>query len=148
MDALEFLQTLVGQPLCYGIKSPDLDLYDFGFGNFVRVHNWHGEERIVCTHILHVICRLKVIWKNGGHRVDKYYEDTPGEKFNAEVKRFIGLKVRQVELSDKNDLWLDLGDYWIVFATFENGEESWRFFTSDIDSPHLVASDSWLHFSI
>ena len=34
-----------------------------------------------------------------------------------------------------------------VFVTFENGEESWRFFTSNTDIPHLVASNSWLHFS-
>ena len=147
MDALEFLQTLVGLPLCYGLKSPDMDLYDFGFGNMGDVMNPCGDGKGVCTHILHVICRFKVIWKNGERRINKYYEDTPFEKFHSEVKRLIGLKVRRVALSDKNDLWLDFGDCWVVFATFENGEESWRFFTSDIDAPHLVASDSWLHFS-
>lgn len=30
MDAFKFLQTLFDQPLCYGLKSPDTDLYDFG----------------------------------------------------------------------------------------------------------------------
>lgn len=147
MDALEFLRTLVDLPLCYGLKSPDTDLYDFGFGNMVNVMNPFGGGKEACTHILHVTCRFKVIWKNGERRVDKYYEDTSCEKFHSEVKRLIGLKVRRVALSDKNDLWLDFGDYWVVFATFENGEESWRFFTSDIDVPHLVASDSWIHFS-
>ena len=147
MDTLAFLQTLVGLPLCYGLKSPDMDLYDLGFGNMGDVMNPCGERKGVCTHILHVICRFKVIWKNGEHRIDKYNEDTPCEKFHSEVKRLIGLKVRRVALSDKNDLWLDFGDCWVAFATFENGEESWRLFTSDIGVPHLVASDSWLHFS-
>lgn len=147
MDVLEFLQTLVDQPLCYGLKSPDMDLYDFGFGNIVRVRNLQ-EEREVCTHILHVTCRFKVIWKKGEHQVDKYHEDTSCEKFHSEIKNLIGMKVRRVALSDKNDLWLDFGDCWVVFATFENGEESWRFFTSNIDTPHLVASDSWLNFSV
>lgn len=126
MDAFKFLQTLLNQPLCYGLKSPDTDLYDFGFGDTEN---------------------FKVIWKNGEHRVDRYYEDTPCKKFHSEVKHLIGMKVRQVALSNKNDLWLDLGDCWIVFVTFENREESWRFFISGIGTPHLVASDSWLYFS-
>lgn len=148
MDALEFLRVLVDQPLCYGIKSPDTDLYDFGFGNMDNSMTPYGGGKKVGTLSLHVTCRFKVIWKIGECRVDKYYEDTPCEQFHSEVKRLVGLKVRRVALSDKNDLWLDFGDYWIVFATFESGEESWRFFTSDVDVPHLVASDSWLHFSI
>lgn len=146
MNAQEFLQTLVDQPLCYGIKSPDMDLYDFGFGNMTEAVNPYGGVKN-CTHILHITCRFKMIWKNGEHRVVKYYEDTPCEQFHSEVNRLVGLKVKRVALSDKNDLWLDFGDYWVVFATFENGEESWRLFTSDINSPHLVASDSRLHFS-
>ncbi len=147
MEAIEFLQTLVHQPLCYGLKSPDLDLYDFGFGDVISVVNLQGKEQEVCTYNLHVTCRFKVIWKNGECRVDKYHENTPCEKFHCEIKRLIGMKVSKVALSDKNDLWLDFGDYWVVFATFENGEESWRFFTFNIDIPHLVASDSWLCFS-
>lgn len=142
-----FLQTLLDQPLCYGIKSPDTELYDFGFGRLVEVTSLRGEKREICTHILHVLCRFKVIWRNGERRVEKYYEDTPCEKFHSEIKRLIGLPVKRVGLSDKNDLWLDFGDYWVVFATTEDGEESWRFFTSDKDGPHLVASDSWLDLS-
>jgi hypothetical protein len=146
-DAVDFLHSLTEQPLLYAIKSPDTDLYDFGFGELVEVVSRRGSKRKIGTHILHAICRFKVIWKNGEHRVDKYYEDTSFEKFHAEIQHLFGLKVKRVALSDKNDLWLDFGDYWIVFATYENGEESWRFFTSNVDVPHLVASDSWLYFS-
>ena len=146
-DAVDFLHSLTEQPLLYAIKSPDTDLYDFEFGELVEVVNRRGKQKKIGTHILHAICRFKIIWKIGEYRVDKYHEDTPCERFHSEVKRLVGLKVRRVALSDKNDLWLDFGDYLVVFATFENGEESWRFFTSGIDAPHLVASDSWLHFS-
>ena len=31
-EANIYLQKLIGQPLCYGIKSYDMDLYDLGFG--------------------------------------------------------------------------------------------------------------------
>jgi len=147
MDAISFIQTLVNLSLRYGIKSPDVDLYDFGFGKIVEVAGLCGEKKESCTHILHVTCRFKVIWKNGESRVDKYYEDTSSEKFHSEVQRLLGLKVRRVALSDKNDLWLDFGDYWVAFATFENGEESWRLFTSNREAPHLVASNYWLDFS-
>lgn len=145
--AIDFLHTLVGLPLCYAIKSPDTELYDFGFGNLVEVSSKQGNRKKIGTHMLHVLCRFKIIWKRGERRVDRYYEDTPCEVFHFEVSRLIGLKVIRVALSDKNDLWLDFGDYWVVFATFESGEESWRFFTSDIDVSHLVVSDSWLEFS-
>lgn len=145
-DAVDSLHSLTEQPLLFAIKSPDTDLYDFEFGELVEVANRLGDKKKIGTHILHVICRFKVIWKNGEHRVDKYYEDTSCEKFHAEIQHLFGLRVKRVALSEKNDLWLDFGDYWVVFATYENGEESWRFFTSDIDTPHLVASNTWLCF--
>ena len=147
-DAVDFLLSLTGKPLLYAIKSPDTDLYDFGFGELIEVVNRHGMRKKIGTHTLHAICRFKVIRKAGERRITKYYEDTSCEKFRTEIQPLVGLKVKQVAVSNKNDLWLDFGDYWIVFATFENREESWRFFTSEIDAPHLVASDSWLQFSI
>ena len=146
-DAADFLHSLAGQPLVYAIKSPDTDLYEFGFGKAVEVMNRYGKQKIISTHILHVICRFKVIWKKGEHRVDIYCEDTSCEGFHAEIQHLLGMKIKRVTVSKKNDLWLDFGDYWIVFATFENGEESWRLFSSDADHPHLVASDIWLDYS-
>ena len=146
MKAFDYLQILVGQPLQYALKSPDTELYDFGFGAFVAVRDYHGKDREICTHILHATCRFKVIWRNGENRVDKYYEDTPSEEFHSAIKRIVGLKVVRIGLSDKNDLWIDFGDYWIVFATFEDSEESWRFFTAYDDMPHMVVSDSFIDF--
>lgn len=144
--AIGFIQTLIDCPLLYAIKSPDTELYDFGFGELVDTLNRQGKRKKIGTHMIHALCRFKVIWKNGSRRVDRYFEDTPYEVFFSDAKRFVGLKVLQVALSDKNDLWLDLGDYWIVFATYENGEESWRLLTSNRDIPHMVASDAWLRF--
>lgn len=147
MDALDFLNTLIGQPLLYVLKSPDTELYDLGFGDIVEVVDWCMQQRKISTYIIHALCRFKVIWRNGEHRIDSYYEDTPCEEVYSKINRLVGLKVSRVGLSDKNDLWLDLGDCWVVFATYENGEESWRFFTSDNSIHHLVASDRWLDFS-
>ena len=142
--AIEFLHSLIGLPLHYAIKSPDTELYDFGFGRLVETVGLSGKQKKIGTHTIHALCRFKVISRTGGKTATNYYEDTPSEKFQSEINYLIGLTVKRVALSDKNDLWLDFGDYWIVFATFENGEESWRFLTLDRNAPHLVASDCWL----
>ena len=146
MKKTEYLLALIDQPLCYGEKSPDMELYVFGFGRLIKRENLKGQLQEVGSYRLHVICRFKVIWRNGEHRVDIYTEDTSAEAFREGISPLIGARVKRVALSDKNDLWLDLGDWWIVFATFEGEEESWRFFTADRDASHLVASDSALSF--
>lgn len=146
-SAIEFLHKLTGRPLLYALKSPDTELYDFGFGELIEVTNRRGQRKKVGTLTLHVLCRFELIWRNDERRVDIYYEDTPCDKFHSEVQHLLGQKVWRVALSDKNDLWLDFGDYWAVFATYENGKESWRFFIPNTDFPHLVASNSWLDFS-
>lgn len=146
-EAMDYLTRLVGKPLCYGIKSPDMDLYDFGFGERVRVSSAYWGERDVCTHILHATCRFKIIKLGAEASVEIFDEDTPAERFSSRISRLVGLKVKRLALSDKNDLWLDFGDFRMVFATFENGEESWRYFTCNKDEPHLVASDLGLEFT-
>ena len=143
-QSLTFLESLIGAPLCYGIKSPDMDLYDFGFGPMINVPSRHNSMREVGTFCLHIICRFKIISKVGERSVNRYYEDTPTEEFHCAIMPLIGLHVKRIAISDKNDLWLDLGDYWIVFVTFENGKESWRFFTFTEDRRYLVAADNWL----
>lgn len=147
--ANEYLNRLIGQPMLYAIKSPDVNLYDFGFGELVEVVGYRGQPHEVGLHTLHAQCRFRVIWRKNERKVFTYYEDTPSEKFHSEIGRLIGQKVKRVVLSDKNDLWLEFGDggeCWVVFATFENDEESWRFFTFDEENLHLVAADSWMEF--
>lgn len=125
-----------------------MDLYDFGFGGFIEVPSFFKPGRIRRMHklILHVTCRFKIIHRVGVKCIDRYYEDTPCEEFHTNIQSLIGLTVKRVGLSDKNDSWLDFGDYWIAFATFETNEESWRYFTWDNFDPHLVAADTWLEF--
>ena len=146
MDALSFVQILVGKMLCYGIKSPDTDLYDFGFSQKKHVDDpWEipVEEHDL---ILHATCNFDVVCKNGIRRVDKYHADTPCEEFNSEITNIIGLCVKRVAVGTGNNLWLDFGDYWVVFITFDDGEESWRLFSPIEDGKHLVATNINLDF--
>ena len=147
-SAMDFLNTLIGQPLSYAIKSPDMDLYDFGFGEEIEVKFSKSPPRKVAPYTVHALCKFKIIRRNGKIKVFRYYEDTPYEVFHSEIKPLTGLKVSRVGLSEKNDLWLDFGgEYWVVFATHESEEESWRFFkTYDYDAPHLVVSALELDF--
>ena len=144
LAANDMLQCLVGKSFQYGIKSQGCELYDFGFGELINVPNSKGEDRTVCLHTLHVTCRFKVISKNRERRIDRYFEDTLSEEFHVNIQKLVGLYVKRIALSDKNDLWLDLEDYWVVFATFEDGEESWRYFSPGSGMPHIVASDLWI----
>ena len=146
MKEMEFLQNLTAQSLCYATKSPDTELYEFGFGSIVESCRLDSPTGKIGTYILHVICRFKIIQKTEENQVFRYYEDTPAQKFGSDIQALIGLKVQRVGLSEKNDLWLDFGNYWVVFATFENYEESWRLFVADANAPHLVASGFWLKF--
>lgn len=103
------MQNLVGKRLCYGIKSPDTDLYDLGFGPYT----------------LHAICPIEIRDRSGAERYDM---NTPSEQFRQRLQRLIGRRVRRVALSDKNDLWLDFDVCHMVLVSWEDGEESWRLF--------------------
>ena len=142
-EALSYLNLLLNQPLRDARKFFDTELYIFGFGETVKELDIHGKESNVAMYRLHAQCRFKVIWKNGIKRAGICYEDTPNDEFKEIVHPLLNRKVVRVGLSDKNDLWLDFKDYWVVFATFENDEESWRFFEYH-KKQHLVATDKVL----
>ena len=148
-QAMEYLNQLNSKPLAYGTKFHNWDLYDIGFGNCVNVpcELRPGTFKNVAEFTLHILCRFKIINRGTIRSVKRYYEDTPSEEFGHDIQHLIGKKIKRVGLSDKNDLWLDLDDYWIVFATFETGEESWRFMPRDRQHPHLVAADTWLELN-
>lgn len=61
-EAEEFLRPLVGQPLRYALKSPDTELYDFGFGKPVEVTRL-GIRRRIGTYSIHALCRFRILWK-------------------------------------------------------------------------------------
>lgn len=146
-EMFEYLQQLVGQPFIYGYKTSDCDLYDLGFGKKIIARNYKGEFREVCTHIIHAVCPFNVIWRNSDCRTETYDENTTYKVFHSCAKRMIGLTVKQIKLSDKNDLWLDFGDCTVVFLSLENEKESWRFFMWGEKNPHLVVSNTWLEFN-
>lgn len=144
-DAAEgILKPMLGQPLHYSRVHIEYDMFEFGFGPLFRQLGPNGMYRMVCPYTIHTQVPYLTIKDRKRRRAKDYYWDTTPEVFYRGTKKLIGLEVKRVGLSEKNDLWIDLGDYWIVFPTYENGEESWRFFTPGSDRPHLVASDSWV----
>lgn len=142
-EAQKRLDKLVELPLEYAGKWLNTELYFFEFGN-VPIEDASKPPQKSFIFALHVLCRFRVIWRNGRKATDTYHEDTPKEQFEFEAKRLTGKVLKHIALSDKNDLWLDFGDFWMVFAAYETGEESWRILSSDKKEPHLVASDAWL----
>ena len=145
-QALCYLENLVGQSLCYGIKSHDTELYDFGFGETKWIVDGRKRTKCINLHNLHILCDFKVIFRteNRGHKV--YRSNTNHIEFEADIQNLIGFSVKRVALSDKNDLWLDFESCWVVFITHEDSEESWRYFMWGEEKPHLVVADSWQEF--
>ena len=132
---------LVGLPIQYGIKSPDMFFFDIGFGDSIIVPDYDGTPREVSEYALHYECYCEVIWRDGSKQIEKLYDDTSCDKFHAIIKKLIGHPIKRVGLSTKNDLWLDLGVCWMVFITNEDDNESWRFFSlKDEEAPHIIAS--------
>lgn len=141
MSPQEFVSQLVGWSFAYGIKSPDMDLYDFGFVKAENAKSYDGNVDS-CRYILHAMCRFKIIWQSQARDKEIYHEDTPADVFHERVNRILGLPINRATLSDKNDLWLDLGKCWIVFATHEGREdESWCLFVRGLKGPFLSATD-------
>lgn len=142
-DTYKEIAQLVGKDLQYGILHEPFGLYDFGFGHFIVTDLNKGTTRKLCEYTLHASCRFKIVQRVGERKVNRYNENTTQEQFLLGIQELLGLTVRRVALSDKNDLWIDFEKYWMVFATFDNSQESWRFFTPDGNSPHMVVSNSY-----
>ena len=140
-DAASIMQVLVGKTLQYGYLYPSFGMFDFGFGNIQNVpSDVSCNAKTVYEYALHVLCEFDIVWKNGSKFVKRFCWDSPKASFEHTINHLIGLEIRRVALSDNNDLWLDLGDYWIVFITYDNNKESWRFFSPYSSDPHLVVS--------
>ena len=82
-EAMVILSQLVNQPLHYGIKSPDCDLYDIGFGKMVDYVGLNNEIRKVCNYTLHITCRFKIIEKKKSKPLVAILRTLPAVYFNA-----------------------------------------------------------------
>ena len=97
-EAEEFLRPLVGQPLRYALKSPDTELYDFGFGKPVEVTRL-GIRRRIGTYSIHALCRFKILWENSERGAEEYCENTPSEDFSIKISHLIGREIMELGLS-------------------------------------------------
>ena len=134
------LRTLLGYTLSETLKSPDTELYEFVF----EKPSESRAQKMNNTYLIHALCSFKVMWRLGEKRVVRFYGDTSITEFQSKIQCLHGHEVKRIDLSDKHDLWIDFGDYWVVFVTDESDEESWRFFKwRSPQLPHMVASNAW-----
>lgn len=141
----EYLRCLVGRPLQYGIKRSDFDLFQLGFGECVAVEKWQGQVLEINKFAVHFDSAIYLYWENGN--IDRFFSSTKEASFNAVISSLIGRRVRRIALSEKNDLWIDLGKCRMVIVTRDDEEESWRYFQPRTECPHLIASGSSLILS-
>ncbi len=144
MELHHYLQSLIGLKLCYGIKSEGCELYDLGFFVYEEQLPLSKKDWPATAYALHAFCDLKIIGRKKPCSVTICDATTSPKKFSQIISGIIGKTVDRVALSEKNDLWLDLGDDWIVLVTSEDDLESWRLFIPYSGLPHLVASNARL----
>ena len=130
---------LEGLSLKYGVKSPDMDLYDLGFGRDLVFRDKFGKPHNVCQYVIHIVCGIRLFWKDG--RREEYTKDSSYLAFQNSIHKFIGEPIRRVALSEKNDLWLDFGQCSMAIITHEDADESWRLFAPYSGNKHLVATN-------
>ena len=140
-EAQTFLATVEGKKLLYGKKSPDMDLYDFGFGEYVEYANAIGKITMKPKYVLHPSCRFKVFWREK-KIFDEFDEHTTSKDFELYIEKLIGSTVQRAVILRENELIIDFGCCYLRFYCHKNGIESWRYFI--IKGTHLVASDRWL----
>lgn len=133
-----YLNCIVGTPLQYGFKHSDFDLFQLGFGDCVSFEKWKGQTLAINRYAIHFDSAIYLYWKHGG--VDRFDSSTADNVFSSAISKLIGTHVKKIALSEKNDLWIDLGECRIAVVTRDDCEESWRFFQPRTENPHLIAS--------
>ena len=137
-----YLNGIVGEPLQYGIKTSDLDLFQLGFGESISVEYWKGKLVEINKYAVHFDSAVYLYWKDG--KVDMFYPDAHTSSFNLAISKLVGKIVKRIALSSKNDFWIELDNCRMVIVTRDDEDESWRFFCPRTRQPHLVASSTTL----
>ena len=136
----EYLSSIIGLPLHYVLKSPDTELYDFGFGEPRKIDNWYGKTRRLCPYTLHVLCDFSVLDSRERIAEIEFNGNSTPEMVEPVMKGLIGKKVQAVKIIQDHDLIIEFEFKRLWFITNSDFEESWRFFATDLKQPHIVAS--------
>ena len=133
------LKKLIGTQLKYGIKSPDLDLFQLGFertaSNCIQNNSRDGSVKFA----IHFTTALYVYWQDKS-AIEFYSEDDCANEYHTTIQKLIGSEVRDVALSEKNDFWISFDSCNIVIVTSDDIHESWRFFQARASSKHIIGT--------
>lgn len=133
-EGTKFVQQALQMPVVYARKARDSDLYGIGFGTPVR-------DKTVAHFVLHLQCEFDVVLDQG---TQQFNGDTTKEEFNPVAEMLVGQRMVEVCILQNNQLKLQLEHCTIIIRTYDDDDESWRFF--DFDGNHLVAASQWLEF--
>ena len=135
-DATSALQSIIGCAFRFGIKSPDMDLYQIGFGEDVVFINYFGNRQEASKYAIHFTCGLHLDWSDG--KQIEYDSQSDAKTFHREIESLIGLPVKTAEVLANNNVFIDLGLCKLEIVVREDGDESWRFFQPGQNSDHIV----------
>lgn len=136
--AKRMLNKLIGHPIIYAIKSPDMDLCDFGFG-FSNDYQF-AKDGTACMQPLfaiHSVCLVGIQEKHSNNTNWSSW-DTPATIFKKMFQVCLGCTVKTVCISKRGNLTIDLGVYIVKFIANDPLEENWRFFRLGLSDKHVV----------
>ena len=133
---------IVGCRFRYGTKSPDMDLYDLGFGEDAIYQNFWGNMQRACKYAIHLTCSLKLFWRDG--HTAEYSASSDYTAFSNEIQPLIGKTVKSVSLNHKNDFFIEFDECCLIIITRNDLNESWRLFAPGENTLHLVSNSKYL----
>lgn len=129
---------LVGQPLLYIIKSPEMAFFDFGFGDKMMSDQNQADDW-VARYTIHADCTISVLDTDTLEQCHFSAEDT-NQLLQESLKGVINRNVDQIIVGEMNSLIIGIQNFLITVEPWDDDEESWRFFQPRTEEAHYVVS--------
>lgn len=136
-----------------------LDMIELGFGELSEKTDRRGKKYTVSNFVFHIQCPFRVIRDNSivlsTEDLFLPFPDTEPEEvdwnkrnstlFDSKVQNLTELikaeKIIDIKLNSQNDLTIKTENTIIDLFVHSTVSESWRFFDSTDDSPHIVVDE-------
>lgn len=144
--AIRRLDEIIGYPLIYTIKSPDMDLCNFGFGFAGEYPSAkHDSTYVRPIFAIHSVCLVSLQDKRTGI-TEHIFEDTPHTVFGNTFHNVLGGIVKRVAITKRGNLSVELESHIIKFTATYIDEENWRFFRLESPEKHIVEIGRRIYF--
>ena len=156
-EILKKLNVLMSEEFqCFGRT---LDLIELGFSELSEKKDRHGKKYKLARFVFHIQCPFRVIRDNSIvlSTEDLFLPFSPKKHEEADLNKknstlfdskanclttlMKGEKIIDIKLNSQNDLTIRMENTIIDLFIYSTDSESWRFFDTTDDSPHIVVDE-------